>query len=651
MPSWATRITTPSAAAGAAAVTGSDSLTSATQDVTGINVSSLPDGTLTFSVTLTNPVGNTGTAATATATSTRPPSGYSITADPSTYNAATSSAAGFTFANAEVGDTYSYTISSTGGPAAVTASGTVTSATQDVTGINVSSLPDGTLTFSVTLTNAAGNTGTAATATATFDQTAPSGYTITPDQQTFNATARSGGLHLRQRRGRGYVFLHHQQFRRRDGRHRQRQRDLGHPRRYRDQRVRRCPTARSGFSVTLTDPAGNTGEAATATATLDQTTPSGYSITSDQATYNATTSASAGFTFANAVVGTTYSYVVSSSGGGTAVAATGTVTSATQDVTAINVSSLPNGTLTFSVTLTNTASITGAAATATAILDQTAPSGYTITPDEQTFNATAPPRRALRSPTPKSGIPTPTPSAAPPAERRSARTGSVTSATQDVTGINLSSLPDGTLTFSVTLTDPAGNTGTAATATATLDQTTPSGYMITSDESTYNATTASSAGFTFANAVVGADLFLHRRQLRRRNGRHRQWDSYLGHARRHRHRHLVPARRHAHLQRDIDQYGQHHRRGGHGHGDPRPDGPRGYTITSDVGTYNALAASSAGFTIANAEVGDTYSCTISSSAGGTPVTATGTVLYGPPKTSPASTFPAYPTARLPSASR
>ena len=39
----------------------------------------------------------------------------------------------------------------------MTGSGTVTSATQHVTGIDVSSLGDGTLTFSVTLTNAAGN--------------------------------------------------------------------------------------------------------------------------------------------------------------------------------------------------------------------------------------------------------------------------------------------------------------------------------------------------------------------------------------------------------------------------------------------------------------------------------------------------------------
>ena len=57
--------------------------------------------------------------------------------------------AGFTFANAGVGDTYSYTVSSSAGGTPVTGSGTVTSATQDVTGINLSALSDGTLSFSV----------------------------------------------------------------------------------------------------------------------------------------------------------------------------------------------------------------------------------------------------------------------------------------------------------------------------------------------------------------------------------------------------------------------------------------------------------------------------------------------------------------------
>ena len=93
-------------------------------------------------------------------------SGYTIKPDNSTINnAAQAESTGFTFTGAEVGDTYNYTV--TGGSSKVTGSGTVTSANQDVTGINISTLPNGTLTFSVTLTNPIGP-GPAATATATL---------------------------------------------------------------------------------------------------------------------------------------------------------------------------------------------------------------------------------------------------------------------------------------------------------------------------------------------------------------------------------------------------------------------------------------------------------------------------------------------------
>ena len=108
----------------------------------------MPDGTLTFSVTLTNAAGNTGAAARATATLEQtPPSGYTVDADQSTYNATTAASAGFTFANAEVGATYAYTITSTGGGTPVSGNGIVASANENVTGINLSGLSDGRLAF------------------------------------------------------------------------------------------------------------------------------------------------------------------------------------------------------------------------------------------------------------------------------------------------------------------------------------------------------------------------------------------------------------------------------------------------------------------------------------------------------------------------
>jgi hypothetical protein len=158
-------------------VSGNGTVTSANEDVTGINVSSLPNGPITFSVTLTNSKG-TGSPATAAATLNRvKPSVYTITPDNSTIaNSLQAGSTGFTFAGAEVGDTYKYTVTggSSSSPVTVSGSGTVTSANEDVTGINVSTLPNGTITFSVTLTNPIGSTTATATATLAVSSTSTS---------------------------------------------------------------------------------------------------------------------------------------------------------------------------------------------------------------------------------------------------------------------------------------------------------------------------------------------------------------------------------------------------------------------------------------------------------------------------------------------
>ena len=86
------------------------------------------------------------------------------------------------------GTTYSYTVTSNGGSGSVSGSGSVTSAAQDITGINVSTLPDGVLTYSVKLINSIGNPGAAATALATLIKTAPNGYTITAVPVALSAT-------------------------------------------------------------------------------------------------------------------------------------------------------------------------------------------------------------------------------------------------------------------------------------------------------------------------------------------------------------------------------------------------------------------------------------------------------------------------------
>ena len=145
------------------------------------------------------------------------------------------------------------------------------------------------------------------------------------------------------------------------------------------------PRRRDATPRHATDKSGNTGSA-TATATLDKTAPAGYTITAGDSLVSASEATSTRFTFAGAEVGAQYSYTVTSSGGGTPVTGNGTVSSATQRVTGIDVSSLAGGTLTYSVTLTDTAGNTGSAATATATLDS-APQGATTTANDSLVNA------------------------------------------------------------------------------------------------------------------------------------------------------------------------------------------------------------------------------------------------------------------------
>jgi cyclophilin family peptidyl-prolyl cis-trans isomerase len=296
------------------------------------------------------------------------PTGYSISANQSLLNASDSQSAGITLDGGTNGDTYQYTISSNGGAATVTGSGSVTSNSQSIAPINVSSLADGTLTYSVTLTSADGNTGAAVTTTAILDQTSPAGYTIAAVPAALNATTdtAAGFQFTAAEVGMTYQFSISSS-------------GGGSPitgsgnvtsatQSVTGINVSSLSDGSLTYSVTLTDSAGHVGAAATASGVLERVAPSGYTITANQATIDNASSTDAGFTFSGAELNTTYDYTITSSGGSGSVTGSGTVTSATEQVTGIDVSSLPNGTLTFSVTLTDQAGNTGAAATATATL-------------------------------------------------------------------------------------------------------------------------------------------------------------------------------------------------------------------------------------------------------------------------------------------
>ncbi|MFZ8940776.1 MAG: hypothetical protein ACO2ZK_02045, partial [Gemmobacter sp.] len=110
--------------------------------------------------------GGSGAAATDTvAKDATAPAGYGVTFTTAPVDAGNAGAGAFQFSGAEVGAAFAYSITSDGGAGSVTGSGTVASATQSVTGLDLAGLPDGTLTLSVTLTDAAGNAGAAASDT------------------------------------------------------------------------------------------------------------------------------------------------------------------------------------------------------------------------------------------------------------------------------------------------------------------------------------------------------------------------------------------------------------------------------------------------------------------------------------------------------
>ena len=141
------------------------------------------------------------------------------------------------------------------------------------------------------------------------------------------------------------------------------------------------------------------------------------------------------------------------------------------------------------------------------------PSGYTVTPDESVVGSTAAAANAgftINAPadyvtngytynwsvTDEVGNP-------PAAVAGPTGSGTITSTSQDVS-VSLTGLPDGIVTYSVTLTDPSsGNVGAAATATTTLATSAPTGFTVTPDESVYNSTDVHSAGFTIQNANPG----------------------------------------------------------------------------------------------------------------------------------------------------
>lgn len=93
------------------------------------------------------------------------PSGYTAVLSDDTVTNVNKTALSFVLTSPKLNRTYNYTITSSGGGVPLTGTGTQTTSPQTISGVNVTSLPDGILTLSLTLTDSLGGVGIAATDT------------------------------------------------------------------------------------------------------------------------------------------------------------------------------------------------------------------------------------------------------------------------------------------------------------------------------------------------------------------------------------------------------------------------------------------------------------------------------------------------------
>ncbi|MDQ2075969.1 beta-propeller fold lactonase family protein [Marinimicrobium sp. ABcell2] len=126
---------------------------------------------LNASVTAITEAGNQRTTASTSNVSvdTQVPDAPGVSFDQAPITSVNADNISLTLSGAEVDTTANYSISSDGGGTPITGSATITDPGQTLSGIDVSGLPDGTLTVSLTLTDAAGNVSDPATATVAKD--------------------------------------------------------------------------------------------------------------------------------------------------------------------------------------------------------------------------------------------------------------------------------------------------------------------------------------------------------------------------------------------------------------------------------------------------------------------------------------------------
>ncbi|MFQ3234703.1 MAG: hypothetical protein ACI9C4_000254, partial [Paraglaciecola sp.] len=122
-----------------------------------LDISALDNGELTLTVTQTDDAGNISSAATQTVVlDNQTPTGFSVDVSQDLIDTGNETETSFSLVGAELNSTYTYTITDANNET-ITGSGSVTSVNQLIDGIDVTSLAEGSLTLSVTLSDPANN--------------------------------------------------------------------------------------------------------------------------------------------------------------------------------------------------------------------------------------------------------------------------------------------------------------------------------------------------------------------------------------------------------------------------------------------------------------------------------------------------------------
>ncbi len=235
---------------------------------------------------------------------------------------------------------------------------------------------------------------------------------------------------------------------------------------------------------------------------VDNTVPNGYVIAVDQEVINSSNENSASFSLTGGESGATYSYVFMNNNSMDSVSATAGLVSETQIFNPIDLSSLDDGKIILTLTLTDKNGNKGEAAADSVMKDTKAPSGYAVSFKQDIINisnfgnASFQMKDAEVTSEYKFII-------SDEEGNEISDSGMVSALSHKVDGINLSTLSDGKISLSVSLKDTAGNTGIAVVDLIMKDTDAPEEFSVSIDQDIINQGNNSNVSFTISKTTTG----------------------------------------------------------------------------------------------------------------------------------------------------